>query len=542
MDSYVNITEHFFVLDSDNLENVQSKLYGFVIADTGFAANQSHYDTIIDNSECGTYVNVSVKKNKIIIQQDYWGFFGLFLFRDKDFFALSNSFFALLIHLCRKFKLTPNGAYIKYFLLEPLASLSYSATPVKEIVQLPKNVLVSIKIKEKQLDCYPIFQQEALFPIDSAETFAILDAWHNKFSCFMAAAAKTENVSFDISGGFDSRLTLSVAGDRRDIFKQIQFNSFTDNNHKEDFFVAAQLANAFNFSLNQNPPKDTFGLSFENALMGSFFGKLGLHSNFRFYTQCCAKPIFNFSGAGGENLRGAWNGSKNEFLQKYISFVCDKITEWKPQVETVLQDSFKAIENDWQSNTVSMLYKNTRMRNHFGKMTAEYLPNNVFWIAPLLDPALYKICIANKIDTMLLAAIIFQRYFPELLSVRFDSGKKIDEKTLKTAKAIQKKYPKIPQKHLSYEIDYTPIPFPDNAQKAHEPERLFTDLIYEQAVKQEICRYFSPAVYDYLLETLISQTWYANRKVKTALSLLLVLKICREKDFDEKNPVFWLLH
>lgn len=542
MESFANITEHFFVLDSDNLKNVQSKLYGFVIGDKRFTANKSHYDAIIDNSECGTYTNVTVKKNKIIIQQDYWGFFGLFLFRHRDYFALSNSFFALLLHLYKKFNLTPDDTYIKYFLLEPLASLSYLRTPVKEIVQLPKNVLVSIKIKEKELECYPISQQEARFPIDSADTFAILDAWHNKFSRFLTAAAKTENVSFDISGGFDSRLTLTVTSDKQDILKHINFKSLTDKNHQEDYFLADQLGRKLNFALNQNLPKEIFSLPYENSIMGSFYSKLGLHGNFRFYTQFHAKPIFNFSGAGGENLRGAWNGSKNEFLQNYIPFVCEKITEWKAQAETVLQDSFIAIENDWQSNTVSTLYKNTRMRNHFGKMTAEYLPSNVFWIAPLLDPALYTICLTNKIDPMLLAAIIFQRYFPELLSVRFDSGKKIDTKTLEIADAIQKKYPKFPQPFCAYEIDYTPIPFTDNAQNAAAAERLFTDLIFEPGVKHNICRYFSSAVYEYLLETLKSETWYANRKVKTVLSMLIVLQICGNKDFDEKNPVLCLLH
>lgn len=540
MNSFANITEHFFVLDSDSLEQTESKLYGFVIDKTGFAANISHYGKFIDNKECGTYVNILANKNKIIIQQDYWGFFGLFLFREKEYFALSNSFFALVCHLYKKFNLEPDETYTRYFILEPLASFSSSRTPVRGIVQLPKNVLVSIKIKEKILECFPIDQHEGIYSVDSPETFEILDSWHNKFSCFLKQAINTQNVSFDLSGGFDSRLTLTISREHAQLLRNIRFNSYDDENHIEDLLLAAQLGNKFNFRINEHSDEKTQWLSYENSLLTSFYSKLGLHSNCRFYTKFYVQPIFNFSGAGGECLRGVWNGTQENFLQKYIPQEYGQQYDFRQCFREILQQSFAEIQKTQHSNTLSTLYKNTRMRSHFGKMTIEYLPVNIFWIAPLLDPMLYEISITNKKDPMLLTAVIFQRYFPELLSVRFDSGKKIEESTLKTAMLIQKKYPRKTDTFKNFCIKYTPLPQPSGTEREIHTENDFIKLIFRNNANKYIRSFFSDEVYAGILNELNSKGWYTDRKAKTALTMFFLQKMCREKLFDPHSPVRYI--
>ena len=96
------VEDNFFVIDSNNCHDVKGKLYGYVITENQFIRNLHEYNKEIANIEYGVYVNVLRKKNKIIIQQDYWGSYGLFLYRNQDYFALSNSFLYLANHLYKQ--------------------------------------------------------------------------------------------------------------------------------------------------------------------------------------------------------------------------------------------------------------------------------------------------------------------------------------------------------------------------------------------------------------------------------------------------------
>ena len=83
---------------------------------------------------------------------------------------------------------------------------------------------------------------------------------------------------------------------------KIEIRSFDDGElcHGEDFLIASEIANYFNFKLNNkviNSEKINFK-DINSPLNISFYKKLGFHNllNYKFYKS--KEPVYNFSGLG----------------------------------------------------------------------------------------------------------------------------------------------------------------------------------------------------------------------------------------------------
>lgn len=81
----------FFVIDSNCLDRVGTKLYGYCIQHNMIIESETDVDGEAIGGE-GAYVYVKRDRDRITIQQDFMGSWGLYLFRVGDYFALSNSF------------------------------------------------------------------------------------------------------------------------------------------------------------------------------------------------------------------------------------------------------------------------------------------------------------------------------------------------------------------------------------------------------------------------------------------------------------------
>ena len=86
-----NPQKSFFVLDSNHLDNAETKLYGYTFVN----------DKIVDNAEAlngsspekeGAWVYLLREGNCLTIRQDYLGCYGLYYYQKEDYFAVSNSF------------------------------------------------------------------------------------------------------------------------------------------------------------------------------------------------------------------------------------------------------------------------------------------------------------------------------------------------------------------------------------------------------------------------------------------------------------------
>ena len=116
-----NVDENFFIITSDNCKSVQTKMYGFMVADNGIIENDN-IDSLRELSGAGTYVYVKREKESINIYRDNTGCYPLFLFKHGDWFALSNSFMLLVEYLKDKFELDFNQDFSNYMLAMDLVS------------------------------------------------------------------------------------------------------------------------------------------------------------------------------------------------------------------------------------------------------------------------------------------------------------------------------------------------------------------------------------------------------------------------------------
>ena len=81
------IKEHFFVFDSNNLEKVDSHMYGFSVSKKGIITD--NYYKQIGQYEVpepmGVYIMIRKIGNELILNQDFYGSFGLYLYENLNF-------------------------------------------------------------------------------------------------------------------------------------------------------------------------------------------------------------------------------------------------------------------------------------------------------------------------------------------------------------------------------------------------------------------------------------------------------------------------
>lgn len=178
-----NVNRSFFFIDSsdESLNSVETHLYGYCIeGENIFDGKNENIKFPDEETVDGSFVFVEKVGTKIKIKQDYIGTYGLFLFRDKNYFALSNSFIMLVDNIKAKFPLSLNEDYINHIFVggkNQMGSLSLTETLINEIEVLPRVYQVVIDIETKHLDLIQIYYDEYTVPIDSPEALKILDQW-----------------------------------------------------------------------------------------------------------------------------------------------------------------------------------------------------------------------------------------------------------------------------------------------------------------------------------------------------------------------------
>ena len=100
------INDNFFIIDSNYLNEIKSHMYGFSVSTKGILTN-NYYENLGYYEEPepqGTYIMIRKIGDEIILNQDFCGSFGIYLYenKNKDYFALSNSFLLLEEYLVGK--------------------------------------------------------------------------------------------------------------------------------------------------------------------------------------------------------------------------------------------------------------------------------------------------------------------------------------------------------------------------------------------------------------------------------------------------------
>lgn len=452
--------KEFFLIDSEHLDEVKTHFYGYSVQSNGIFEQENFTKEAADALDgCGAYLYVErLADGQIRIQQDFNGSWGIYLYRNGDYFALSSSFFRLLEHIKTRFPLTLDRNYANYLLLASLCTHSYAETAVEEIKLIDKDVVLFIDTENAQLRFEYTEYAEVSTALDTMEGMATLDRWFEKWTTlFRNLQARTNNISTCLSGGFDSRITFLLTLCSRIDLNDIQVFSIHNNlhTHAEDYEIASEIANYYGFKLNNKDlDKQAFHYSLKDSINISYYTKLATHKQMFFKTIKVAKKRYIISGAGGEALRSHWNQTAERFIsgqsgraRRYTSQLAQEIAN---STEKIHWSAFRAADEKFGVEEVGStrypmyLYRLTRCRHHFGKEAVERLFSNDYELAPLLDPDIrsLKLETAECSDRNLLVALICVRYCPSLLDFRFEGGRSIRPETIDCARKINEAFPR----------------------------------------------------------------------------------------------------
>lgn len=253
--NYFDVEKEFFLIDSDNLQNVETKLYGYSFQESGIYENDNLTETAVSGlNGCGVYIYVEEKDGKITIQQDFNGSYGIYLFRKGDYFALSNSFLRLLEYVKVRYPISLNRDYANCHLAEWYSNhVAYSDTLVQEIQTLGRDIVIEIDILGKELVFRTVDYRESSLWINSAEGIEALDRWFLRWTnIFRRLKQKTDQIIMDLSGGFDTRIMFLLMLQSGIDLNEIYVRSINDDlyTHKEDYKIASEMAEYYGFKLN----------------------------------------------------------------------------------------------------------------------------------------------------------------------------------------------------------------------------------------------------------------------------------------------------
>lgn len=456
--------DNFFVIDPDNVESVQTCLYGWCIAGGQIVTDAKDLEDRELSPE-GCYVYVERSGKSVTLRQDAVGCYGLYLFREDDYWALSNSFLCLIDHVKALHRISFNKEYADQLLALGLCSQAYEDTLVKEIVYLDRSAELAVDVESGKLEITLRDYAENSVDLDSEEGMHLLDFWYSKWTGIIRDLKRqTNNMEFDLSGGFDTREILNLfLGSGIDL-NEVSVNSSTDglHTHADDYRIASGIADFYHFSLNDKE-RLSQGLvyySLEDALNSSFYVKLGFHKQMYWPLRRRRDYLFRFTGGGGGCIRGHWaieaKGSRDKLLHDFAGrceLYLQDGAEMSRSVRRIHQRAFDDICGKFESLghgdrsgdvAFTDLYREGRCRNHFGKAKVESFFGGDITLTPLLDSDLQKLklCSEECPDQDLLMAVMLDRFgHQELLGFEYEGGRSFAPETLVYARTLDERFP-----------------------------------------------------------------------------------------------------
>jgi hypothetical protein len=324
---------------------------------------------------------------------------------------------------------------------------------VNEIMLIPPNSFIVLSTKKKTFKIHYIDYKENSVPFESQEGLNIIDKWVDKWGyIFRSLKIQTNNIMLDLSGGFDTRTVLSILLNSGIDINEILISSINDtlHCHEEDFKIARNISKKFGFKLN-NIVLNINGtiLNIKDSIFLSIYTKLGFHKELYLKDKFYSKPIFSFTGSGGEIIRGY----PCLPINKYIELISSNAKEIRGHIEEfynsslrlcnrsmILLNQSKTYYNDYE--IAADFYWKGRTRHHYGKAALESFLSNIYILHPLIDPDIKQIKFdINEKSTHDLIAYIFVRFAHDMIYIPFEGKRELNKESIKKAEKLNKKLP-----------------------------------------------------------------------------------------------------
>lgn len=558
--------ENFFVIDSNNLMDVKSRLYGFVLINNSLYIGSNNRDKSNDvffkipdsipYDSYGCFVRVIKNDSMITISQDYFGSYGLYLFKNDSGFCISNSFLYLVEYLSKKIKLNFDNDGALSFLASPQASLVYQDTLVSEIKMLPRNSIVNIDVIKCTISIDYFEQKESYIDINTEEAINLLDSWHLKWSSLISSLISNNDfkVRFDLSGGKDSRASFACCKSKNIDLSNLHFYTAQDDlySHKDDYEIATKISEIYKFVLNDDLILDRFRVDPLENLNMSLLTKCGFHKELMPSVFWNNKPFIRITGSGGD-LRDLWNESLDSFINKIVKETVYNTIDSRSAIKRLLLKSISEIDSnpgffykERDRIATDYFYKQGRMRNHNGKANVELFLSNTIILSPIMDPVLYKINqkIGLDNDNDLLYYLIYSRYISEISNLEFDSDRTIKEKTKEVALSINKEYPfNVDSANAdSFNVYYSSRVSPSKATTNLTPLDCLKELFYSKKIEEFVNDVFGNELYRRAKRYYSLKSYHPYISASGLIQCYIIYNLCQKSQYDGDHPTSYLYY
>ncbi len=548
--------DYFFIIDSDSLENTQSRLYGFSLVESNIVTDENLGNKVLSGE--GSYINVIRNEKEIVIQQDLLGSQGLYLYSDGNYFAVSNSFWMLADRAKTHGKLSFNRKYANAFLASDVCTYSFSETLINEIGKIDRSAEIIIDIPTGKISERMCVLDENTVDISSREGIELLDRWYEKWtSLIYTLIANDEAITVDLSGGFDTRMVFTLFLHPDIDLSKIRINSNSDklHTHEEDFKIASQIAEKYGFSLNREIKTSGchFNNSMEDILNIAFYNKLGFHKEMQWKLKTASRRGYQFSGAGGATIRSGFCREKSVLINNEKNMSKDIPGKLKKEVDasigSLLEDACKLTVEKYRragreipdADLTRFMYRETRNGAHFGKSIYDNFMGGRYKMCPLLDPDFQKIKLSSDecTDGDLLMAMVYIRYGRGIIDCPVQGGRSIKPETIAYAESVNTRYPyelkklkevsKVDGRAASIQSDSAQNP----QIQLKEVNKKVDDLFYSHEIRDVVEKLYGRKMYKNMCYALTNAGYHKYAMAYFALSVYLADKAV--KDSGNRN-------
>ncbi len=537
------LENEFFIIDSYNLDRINSNLYGYIINNDGIITNENISEDLKLDSQ-GAYIFVKKDRDEIRIYQDFIGSYGLYIFKKDDYFAISNSFLKLIEFLNENnHDLTLNREFAETFLSIDLCSLSYSETLVNEISLIPRNYILKIDVKSKLLEYEIIDYKENTIFLDTEEGIRLLDEWfYNWINLFKLLEINNQEILIDLNGGIEEfKLIMAIVIASGIDLNRIIINPLNAESNPENLKCALKISKKLGFELDFKESLFEKIYNIDLPLQVYSYTKLGFHKETYYDLDLPKKPVFLISSLGMEGLRDYLDHSVEKMIRirshsskTYFSSFSKSLESNIHRSIEEIQTAFNIVDNT-NNELIKSFYRETRSRFLFGKWNVENYLSNRITLTPFLDENLYKFKNIRDgyADNDFIMCMIFTRYCPDILDSRFGEKPNFNEDTTNYVKELNLKYPFkksfefddkehiIPTKSvLSYKSD---LKNPKNQLQKVDIENFLKNIYFSEQFRKSFIRYFHPFAYYNISGSIIRKSNPLD--AYSALSVLRVINM-----------------